>query len=731
MTTEHTAALQIDRILEKSDENVSQDIIVMVSSLTRKGDIRQNSTRNGYSLDPKVFSSNKDFKKITTVCMHPGTRVKARNKQPPLALSTSSTWTAVAFDAMTTTTLGIPPTILESAFEDIPEPEPTKAFENRNYDIKIEVTLKKGKGKLPGQASLMKTITTIKSVQTEKDQLSFYDIFGTKIKPDLEGIDSKDIQKRFCMENAGPDNNKLFFGLKINSTIPYGTIKSKTLNALSEHRIVMRLHQGGFDHGVNWINMGFFIKKHPIFADCHDLTMQLKREIIEGWFDDEDAYWDDKQRKKITEDLELESANKLLHNNIPLVVVPSIVSNNDGKTITKTQALSVTTPFKFLKPIKQFMDHLLLHKKTQPQYIPNIYKKIDSAYYNDLIMQQEKWLSEHRNIQINEVPDKKSFISIRSKTTSMTLYQTLKSVPEIEGVYYDPSRKRVNASVNVEKFISTTKATAELIKKAEFDFDPKIKIPSNANSIGSGRSSKYHDAMSAHRSVSSNASSETTNSKPKHYSNPWRRQQRSIPRTIDFTNDTEFPPLPTKKATASATSTGDQNKKSHQKTDGDTLTTTTVQEAIADALQQVEKKFKETLATLQTKIEETNTMKTEMQLLREQNAALQLQLTTIITTLTLQANRPNDGDINNIQKGAASPPRKKSAPPNTFQTPPEKPRKPSNPNRSHTPDDADESMDDDPNMSLDTDDPENPLGTQPHHRTSAPAAQREPPEREH
>jgi len=398
---------------------------------------------------------------------------------------------------MTITTLGIPPTILESDFEDLPEPEPAKTLENRNYDIKIEVTLKKGKGKLPGQASLKKTIATMKSIQNDKDQLTFYDIFGTKIKPDLEGISATDIQKRFCMENAGPDNNKLFFGFKIRSTIPYGTIKTKTLNALSEHRIVMRLHHGGFDHGVNWINMGFFLKKHPIFTDCTELTMQIKREIIESWFDEDDDYWNEDQRKKVTDGLELESANKLLHSNIPLVVVPSIVSNNDGKTITKTQALSVTTPFKFLKPIKLFMDNLLLHKKTQTDYIPNIYKKIDGAYYNDLLMKQEKWLSDHRNIQINDVPDKKSFISTRSKNTLQTLYQLLKSIPEIEGAHYDPSRKRVNASVNVEKFISTTNIIANNLKKAEFEFSPKVKIPSNANSVGSGLSSKYQDAMSA------------------------------------------------------------------------------------------------------------------------------------------------------------------------------------------------------------------------------------------
>lgn len=221
------------------------------------------------------------------------------------------------------------------------------------------------------------------------------------------------------------------------------------------------------------------------------------------------------------------------------------------------------------------MDNLLLHKKTQPDYIPNIYKKIDSDYYNGLIMKQEKWLSDHRNVQINDVPDKKSFISICSKITSNTLYQTLKSLADVEGISYDPARKRVNASVNVEKFIAVTNMIAEHIKKAEFEYKPKVKIPSNVNSVGSGRSSKYHDAMSVHKSVNSNDSESTTNSKTKRYSNPWRKQ-RSIPRTIDFTNETEFPPLSTKKTQKSTSETANENKKnndSSQKSnqaDGDT-----------------------------------------------------------------------------------------------------------------------------------------------------------------
>jgi len=83
--------------------------------------------------------------------------------------------------------------------------------------------------------------------------------------------------------------------------------------------------------------------------------------------------------------------------------------------------------------------------------------------------------------------------------------------------------------------------------------------------------------MSAHRSISSNESSNVSNNKPKRYTNPWRKQ-RSIPRTIDFTSDTEFPPLPTNKKQKSTTSitteeqTNNDTSQKSTKADGDTLT---------------------------------------------------------------------------------------------------------------------------------------------------------------
>jgi len=163
---------------------------------------------------------------------------------------------------------------------------------------------------------------------------------------------------------------------------------------------------------------------------------------------------------------------------------------------------------------------------------------------------------------------------------------------------------------------------------------------------------------------------------------------------LEFTSDTEFPPLPTNKKQKSTTSitteeqTNNDTSQKSTKANGDTLTSTTVQEAIADAIQKVEDKFKETLNSLQNKIKESNAMQQEMKMLQEQNAALQLQLTTLMTTLTIQANTPKRSETQVTPKDV-SPPRKKLVPHGTMKTP-DKPMKGPNPNRPQTPDYTDD-----------------------------------------
>jgi hypothetical protein len=69
------------------------------------------------------------------------------------------------------------------------------------------------------------------------------------------------------METGGMDDNTLFFACTIQTTIPFLSIKGRTINEFRRHNTFLKIHRGGFKYGVNWSPLGFFIKHHPSFVN--------------------------------------------------------------------------------------------------------------------------------------------------------------------------------------------------------------------------------------------------------------------------------------------------------------------------------------------------------------------------------------------------------------------------------------------------------------------------------
>ena len=94
----------------------------------------------------------------------------------------------------------MPPTIPESDFETM---EGHMEATNNNkyvYDIKFEVVLKEELETVPGKASLLKSLRTIKNIKRRQEKIDFYDTSGLQISPDLLGIEEREIERRFCVE---------------------------------------------------------------------------------------------------------------------------------------------------------------------------------------------------------------------------------------------------------------------------------------------------------------------------------------------------------------------------------------------------------------------------------------------------------------------------------------------------------------------------------------------------
>ena len=112
-------------------------------------------------------------------------------------------------------------TILESPFEAVAGDVP-----HREYDLKISIVMKVAFATIPGKDLLATTLKILHDTAKHGEVLEISDINNNQVKPDLSGIDSKDIEQNFCVEIGGATNQLFMFGVKIQSSMPYPVLKS-------------------------------------------------------------------------------------------------------------------------------------------------------------------------------------------------------------------------------------------------------------------------------------------------------------------------------------------------------------------------------------------------------------------------------------------------------------------------------------------------------------------------
>ena len=91
----------------------------------------------------------------------------------------------------------------------------------------------------------------------------------------------------------------------------------------------MRLHNGGYGHGVNWATLGFILEVHPVFTDVNDLrTTLLMSKIAKAWANNSDIFTVEKKSDIAHTvnpnsnlpftpyDASLHSASKLVHSRL-------------------------------------------------------------------------------------------------------------------------------------------------------------------------------------------------------------------------------------------------------------------------------------------------------------------------------------------------------------------------------------------------------------------------------
>jgi hypothetical protein len=499
-----------------------------------------------------------------------------------------------------------------------------------HYGLKFEVVLKEDHETIPGKSILAHIIKNIKNNKKYTELLDILDAFDNIGHPELRGITPEQFPQNFKFETIGPNGRKLLFGLKIRSTIPYKTLKQRLFPYFQQHEIYMRLYSGNFDHGVNWVNLGFIMDIHPMFGNLEMITNNIMQHIVDGWHQD-DHYWN-KDRKAVLQQVFDPDGNQVFDpTQFPVAVRTDNITakNKDGKQI-RTYATTITTPAKLQRTGKMLLDYLFFTKRSLKNYIPMAFRTEDPNEFFELINQHENWMTNHRNIQLRNVTSTEQLYTIRSTVTNKTLEEIISEPPEVINIQFDAKRQRVNISITLDNYMAKIESLDRELRASQFEFPvhvkkPKQHITSSNSSTTSHFTVSYASALAFHKqdrntkSVYTPHSHDNKSTTSKNSTRPWN--QRPIPKTINFVDANKFPFFPSKETQPKdpgpknpAAMPGQPKPEirnwsisphhTNTSTTSDTLSPPTVDKSIAEALDELNKKYRNELDELKSEIQD-------------------------------------------------------------------------------------------------------------------------------
>lgn len=328
--------------------------------------------------------------------------------------------------------------------------------------------------------------------------------------------------------------------------------------------------------------------------------------------------------------------------NIPLIITSTTITSTavSDRKATRSYAVTATAPRQLSRACRTVMDYLLLHAQILPQYVPMGLKTEDPQGFHNIVKSHERWLDDHRNIQITNIPSETHYLDHPSNSDGPTIAQMIQTLPNILDVNYDPTHSRVNVSVDKAHFSPVSNMLAQKLSQMTFEFQPTVRKISTTTTTVSDQSvttanTKYSHILSDMISAANSRASSDDQTTPTARSNPWTKPV--IPSTIDFYNASpdQFPPLrfPHDSRPATIITTAD----THPNTDSssDTITAATLQSAIQDALAEQQQKHNAELHAMREDYQEQvlRQHRAELEMIRN---TLQAEINSIRQELTIQ-----------------------------------------------------------------------------------------------
>jgi hypothetical protein len=423
----------------------------------------------------------------------------------------------------------------------------------------------------------------VKKMKTAADDDKPIEVFTTANKSYQENktLSSEEFNKAFKVVQVEAKSSKLMLGFKIKTKHSLFEIKQRLMQTyLIPHKLFLREHVGGFEEGVNVYTFGFLKNEHPDHPDVPKLQQQFEKLIGESW-----KKLDTDQRATWKEDLPQAFRGHRI--NFPINFSKERISAEvDGHPKVVTSALMVTTPRQYGGILRALMEVVIMGKKIT-NLIPLAFAREDETSYYHLVTAQERFMDQHRNIPILNVPqDASKYLG----TTGETLEQVLYCNKYVQRVSHDPRQNRYHISTIAPKYKEVYEWIKKVLVDLKFPYRPSLRPLKSAN--GNANSVKYSTVLADVVSVAQDSYDASTIKTSR--SSPWKQRP---PMNISYTpTDEAFPPLPQKNNPTTATTT--------QSTTSETLDEDTIQSAISQAIRTLQDQHQKDLEKMKQDFEQ-------------------------------------------------------------------------------------------------------------------------------
>lgn len=444
--------------------------------------------------------------------------------------------------------------------------------ENR-YDLKLEISVQPDSGTIPLAAIFHDLVKKMKSAADTDKPIA---VFTATDKVFIENkvLTGNDFNKAFKVEQTEGKSSKLLLGFKVRTKHTLSEIKQRLMKPyLVPHALFLREHVGGFDDGLKVYTFGFLKNDHPDHPDLIRLQQRFEKLTTDAW-----KKLDAETRSTWKEDLPQAFRGDRL-------VVPvnfskeRISAETVGKDKVTTSAIMVTTPRKYGPLFRILMEHAILSKKIT-NLIPLAFSREEPESFYQLVLAQERFMDQHRNIPILNIPnDASKQLGKKGEQLDRVLY----SNKFILRVSPDTKYGRYHVSTYASKYTEVHKWIKQVLQEHCFPYNPTLR-PLKFSSGGPTSvkySSVFADAVSVANESYDASTIKTTRS------TPWKVRP---PLDISYVPTEEaFPPLPAKKSPATAT----------QSTTSETLDEDTMQSAISQAIKTLQEQHRAEMKKLQ------------------------------------------------------------------------------------------------------------------------------------